>query len=93
MDYLARLAKLDRLVVVDGVQLSTAATTGAGTGAASAGGGSTGPFSGATQLSAVISARMFEAPGARWEPAAGPRPSGTGAARPGRRKTAGLNNS
>jgi Tfp pilus assembly protein PilO len=64
VDYLTRLAALERLVVVDGVQLSTAATTGAETGSSASGGGSTGPFSGGTELSAVISARMFEAPAA-----------------------------
>jgi Tfp pilus assembly protein PilO len=64
VDYLTRLAALQRLVVVDGVQLGTAGDTGAGTGTSASGGGSTGPFSGATKLSAVISARMFESPSA-----------------------------
>ena len=62
-DYQTRLAALQRLVVVDGVQLSTAAATGASTGADTTG-ETTGPFSGGTELSAVISARMFEAPSA-----------------------------
>ncbi len=59
VDYLAQLAELQRLVVVDGVQLSTAGTTGAEAGGPSTAGGSTGPFSGASELSAVITARMF----------------------------------
>jgi len=62
-DYQTRLAALERLVVVDGVQLSTAASTGANAGA-DATGQSTGPFSGGTEVSAVVSARMFEAPSA-----------------------------
>jgi Tfp pilus assembly protein PilO len=62
VEYLGRLATLQRLVVVDSVQLSTAANTGAGAGSPASTGGSTGPFSGATKLSAVISARMFETP-------------------------------
>jgi Tfp pilus assembly protein PilO len=98
MDYLTRLSKLDRLVVVDGVQLATAATTGASTGASSTAGGSTGPFSGGTQLQGVISARMFEAPGA---PAPGTDATTAAAASGGSStptaaptgKTAGLNNS
>jgi Tfp pilus assembly protein PilO len=97
MDYLAKLGALKRLVVVDGVQLSTAANTGAETGGGGAG-ETTGPFSGSSQLSAVISARMFEAPGA---PAPGTDASGTesSASAPaaetssGGGKTAGLNNS
>ena len=59
VDYLTRLAALQRLVVVDGVQLVTSASTGAETGTSASSGGSTGPFSGATQLSATITARMF----------------------------------
>ena len=68
MDYLGRLAALQRLVVVDGVQLnpnassSAAPGAGAGGGAASSTGGSTGPFSGGSQLTATITARMFETP-------------------------------
>ena len=61
IDYLSRLSALRRLVVVDGVQLATAAATGA-PGDNQSVGGSTGPFTGATQLLATISARMFEAP-------------------------------
>ena len=61
MDYLGKLAGLQRLIVVDGIQLTTAANTGATAGSAS--GLSTGPFSGATQISGVVTARMFEAPG------------------------------
>jgi Tfp pilus assembly protein PilO len=63
LDYLGRLAAVRRLVVVDGVQLSTSAPTGAA-GANQAVGGSTGPFTGASQLAATISARMFESPAA-----------------------------
>jgi Tfp pilus assembly protein PilO len=68
LDYLGRLAGLQRLVVVDGVQFNPAASSGTGAGAGSAGaggssGGSTGPFSGAPQLTVTISARMFETPG------------------------------
>jgi Tfp pilus assembly protein PilO len=96
MDYLARLAKLQRLVVVDGVQLSTAAGTGAGSGDGGSG-QSTGPFSGASELSAVISARMFEspsapAPGTDVSTAAAPSPSSGGTPAPAG-NTAGLNNS
>lgn len=64
VEYLTRLAALQRLVVVDGVQLSTAASTGATTGSSASSGGSTGPFSGGSQLSATITARMFVSPGA-----------------------------
>ncbi len=72
MDYLGRLAGLQRLVVVDSVQLNAAASAGTGGGGAGAlggsnsgsSGGSTGPFSGATSLTATIGARMFETPGA-----------------------------
>jgi Tfp pilus assembly protein PilO len=66
MDYLGRLAGLQRLVVVDGVQFNPAASavTGAGTSGGAASGGSTGPFSGAPQLAVTISARMFETLGA-----------------------------
>ncbi len=61
VDYLGRLAGLQRLVVVDSVTFTTSGSTGAGGGTA---GGTTGPFSGATQLSGTIAARMFESPGA-----------------------------
>ena len=72
MDYLGRLAQLQRLVVVDSVQFNAAGSGGgAGGGAGSSGGsdagssgGSTGPFSGATSLTATVGARMFETPGA-----------------------------
>ena len=63
IDYLTRLAALQRLVVVDNLALSTAGTTGAQTGGGTSG-GSTGPFSGASELTATISARMFESAGA-----------------------------
>ncbi len=63
MDYMARLAALRRLVVVDNLQLSTTTqSTGAGGGGTS--GASTGPFSGGNELSATITARMFASPGA-----------------------------
>ena len=96
MDYLGKVAGLQRLIVVDGVQLTTAANTGATTGSTS--GLSTGPFSGASELSAVITARMFEAPGATStsggtgvSTAAAPSGTSTPAATAG--NTAGLNNS
>jgi Tfp pilus assembly protein PilO len=62
VDYLTRLSALQRLVVVDSVQLSTAGSSGAG--GAQTSGGSTGPFTGSSELSATIAARMFEAPAA-----------------------------
>jgi Tfp pilus assembly protein PilO len=64
VDYLTRLAGLQRLVVVTGVQLSTAASTGAETGTSAGSGGSTGPFSGGSTLSATITASMYVSPGA-----------------------------
>lgn len=60
LDYLGRIAKLQRLVVIDGVVFSSAGTTGAGAGAAGGAGASTGPFSGASELSVSITSRMFE---------------------------------
>jgi Tfp pilus assembly protein PilO len=62
LDYLARIAELKRLVVIDGVQFSAAGTTGAGPGAGTGATESSGPFSGASTLSVSISARMFEIP-------------------------------
>ena len=63
MDYLGRIAALKRLLVLDSVQFSAAGTTGAGPGAATSGAGaSTGPFSGASELTVTITARMFETP-------------------------------
>ncbi|HTK15796.1 MAG TPA: type 4a pilus biogenesis protein PilO [Acidimicrobiia bacterium] len=57
MDYLFLLKSLKRMVVVDAVQISS------GGGDASTGtGASTGPFSGASQLSVTVTARMFEVP-------------------------------
>jgi Tfp pilus assembly protein PilO len=64
MDYQTRLAALQRLVVVNGVQFATTSDTGTATGSSAAGGGSTGPFSGGDELNAVITAEMFESPGA-----------------------------
>jgi len=61
VDYLGRLAGLQRLVVVDSVSFASAGSTGAGGGTA---GGSTGPFSGATELTGTFSGRMFETPDA-----------------------------
>jgi len=57
MAYLTRLGSLKRLVVVDGVQFSSGGDAGATAGAA----GSTGPFSGTSQLLVTITARMFVA--------------------------------
>lgn len=70
VDYLARLAKLERLFVVDGVQFTSASSSGAGESSA---GASTGPFSGASQLTVTVSGRMFETP-----PALPTDASGTG---------------
>lgn len=56
--YLDAIAALKRLVVIDSVQFSPAGLTVAG--ATGAGGGSTGPFSGASELTIAITARMFE---------------------------------
>jgi Tfp pilus assembly protein PilO len=61
MDYLGRIAELQRLVVVDNVQF-TAATSSGANGQVSTG-GSTGPFSGASSLTVTIQARMFETAG------------------------------
>jgi Tfp pilus assembly protein PilO len=72
MEYLGRLAQLQRLFVVDSVGFNPAADTasgGANSGGAgspsSSGGGSTanlstGPFSGASEVAVTISGRMFE---------------------------------
>ncbi len=57
LDYVGRLAGIRRLLVVDSVQLNTSSSTGAG--APSDTGSSTGPFTGASKLSATISGRMF----------------------------------
>jgi Tfp pilus assembly protein PilO len=64
LDYLARMAELKRLVVIDSVQFSAAGTTGAGAGGGAGAGASqsSGPFSGASTLAVSISARMFEVP-------------------------------
>jgi Tfp pilus assembly protein PilO len=61
LDYLTRMAALKRLVVIDGVQFNGAGA-GAGAGAPAGPGASTGPFSGASQLSVTIAARMFATP-------------------------------
>jgi Tfp pilus assembly protein PilO len=62
MAYLRQLAALKRLVVVDTVSFSAAGPTGAGVGAGAGASESTGPFSGASELSIAISARMFATP-------------------------------
>ena len=62
VEYITQLATLSRLVVVDGVTLTTSANTGAGACAAVETGASTGPFSGGSVLARTISARMFETP-------------------------------
>ena len=77
VDYLTRLSALERLVVVDGVQLGAAGESGTATSGSAGSGGSTGPFSGASELSALISARMFESAAAA--AAAGSATTGTGA--------------
>jgi Tfp pilus assembly protein PilO len=96
MEYLTRLAKLERLLVVDGVQVSTAGTSGASTGPTT--GLTTGPFSGASELSATISARMFEsstatAPSTGTATAAASTPAGGSGVVAPAGTTAGLNNS
>jgi Tfp pilus assembly protein PilO len=113
MDYITRLNALKRLLVVDNVLFSaasapTAASTSTSGGAGSATGGgatsgsdlSTGPFSGASQLSVTISARMFENPpvtlatGTATGTGTGTAPSSTGATPPsGSAQTSTLNNS
>jgi Tfp pilus assembly protein PilO len=65
MDYLGRLAGLQRLLVVDSVQFNVAADVSASGVVSGAGSSqSTGPFSGGNSLTAAISARMFETPSA-----------------------------
>jgi Tfp pilus assembly protein PilO len=72
IEYLNELSKLSRLVVVDGVTLITSSDTGAGAGAAAdPASASTGPFTGGSQLSATISARMFEMPPLVTDPVTG----------------------
>jgi Tfp pilus assembly protein PilO len=82
LDYLARMAELKRLVVIDSVQFSPAGTTGAGAGGGAGAGASqsSGPFSGASTLAVSISARMFEVPLAG--PTAVDGTTATGAATP-----------
>jgi Tfp pilus assembly protein PilO len=61
VDYLTRVAKLSRLLVIDNVQITAAAGgTAAPGGAVDTSGQSTGPFSGASSLNVTITARMFE---------------------------------
>jgi Tfp pilus assembly protein PilO len=61
MEYLGRIAALKRLLVIDGVQVSPTATGSAAPGAPAPGAGAgTGPFSGASELTVTITARMFE---------------------------------
>jgi type IV pilus assembly protein PilO len=66
MDYFGRLAQLQRLVVVDSVTFNPASDTTAaagsttGSGSGSSASESTGPFSGADQITATIAGRMFE---------------------------------
>jgi Tfp pilus assembly protein PilO len=73
IEYLNELAKLSRLVVADGVTLTTASDTGAASGAAPDAGASasTGPFTGGSQISATIAARMFETPPMVTDPVTG----------------------
>jgi Tfp pilus assembly protein PilO len=63
MDYLTRLKSLKRMLVVDGLSFASAGAPAGATGA-SGPGASTGPFSGASELSVTISARMFQTPAA-----------------------------
>jgi Tfp pilus assembly protein PilO len=63
MEYLGRIAALKRLLVIDGVQATAAATGSTTPGAPADGSGaSTGPFSGASELTVTLTARMFEIP-------------------------------
>lgn len=71
VEYITELAKVSRLVVVDGVTLTTSSNTGAGAGAAVDVGARTGPFSGGSLLAATISARMFETPPMVTDPVTG----------------------
>jgi Tfp pilus assembly protein PilO len=64
LDYLGRIAKLKRLLVIDSLQFTAASTTGAGAGGATAVDATTGPFSGGSMLSVTIAARIFEIPAA-----------------------------
>lgn len=69
MDYLGRLAQLQRLLVVDSVQFNPAVQTSApgasgSSASGSSSGGSTGPFSGADQVNVAIQSRIFETPDA-----------------------------
>jgi Tfp pilus assembly protein PilO len=70
VDYLTRISSLRRLLVLDSVPFTSAATNtaapgaGATPGAAPGVGESTGPFSGGSQLSVTIAARMFDTPAA-----------------------------
>jgi len=63
LDYVGKLAAMQRLLVVDNLQLSSTTSAG-GAGDANATEQSTGPFSGGDLLSATISARMFSTPAA-----------------------------
>jgi Tfp pilus assembly protein PilO len=72
MEYLGRIAALQRLLVLDNVQVTAAAITSAGPGGPASGTGtSTGPFSGASELTVTIRARMFETAPAGAEATAG----------------------
>jgi Tfp pilus assembly protein PilO len=59
MAYLSRMASLERLLVIDGVQFASSGTESTDPGANPAA-ASTGPFSGASELLVTITARMFE---------------------------------
>jgi Tfp pilus assembly protein PilO len=75
MDYLDRIAALQRLLVLDNVQFSSAGASTTGPGTPTGGGAaSTGPFSGASELMLTITARMFET-----APAVAAAADGTGA--------------
>jgi Tfp pilus assembly protein PilO len=87
IDYLSRLSQLTRLVVIDNIVFSAAGSTGAGAGTGAGGGSlSTGPFTGANELTVTITARMFEIPvgadpsASGTATTAGTTPAATGAA-------------
>jgi Tfp pilus assembly protein PilO len=69
IDYIGRLATLQRLFIVDNLAFNPATDNTSSPGAGSSGSGSssasqtTGPFSGADQLSVTISGRIFETGG------------------------------
>jgi Tfp pilus assembly protein PilO len=64
LDYLGRIASLQRLVVIDNLTFGAGGSPGAGSAADTAGTGSTGPFSGGSRHTVTITGRMFLTPSA-----------------------------